>query len=78
MRLYTHTHTHTYIYIYIYIILKIFITHFILYIFKTVYNFKVKWSINKYFSKTCTVLTTYNSKLTTDNTTIADISYKEK
>ena len=37
-------------YVCMYVILKIFITHFILYIFKTIYNFKVKWSINKYYS----------------------------
>jgi hypothetical protein len=49
-----------------------------LYIFKTIYNFKVKWSINKYFSNTCTVLVTQNSKLTTDNTTVAGINYKEQ
>ena len=39
-----------------------------LYIFKTIYNFKLRWSINKHFTNTCTVYITYNSKLTTDNT----------
>ena len=58
------------------VILKIFITHFILYIFKTIYNFKVKWSINKYFSSACTALITLNSKLTADYITIAGINYK--
>jgi len=33
-------------------------THFILYIFKTIYNFKPKWSINKYFSNMRTILIT--------------------
>ena len=56
-------------------IIKIFITHFILYIFNTIYSFKKKSSINKNFNNTCTVLI---SKLTTDNTTIAGINYKEQ
>jgi len=56
-------------------ILKIFITHFILCIFNTIYSFKKKSSINKKFNNTCTVLI---SKLTTDNTTIAGINYKEQ
>ena len=43
-------------------------------IFKTIYNFKLKCSINKYFSYACTVRATQNSNLTTDNTIIAGIS----
>jgi len=43
-----------------YITIKIFITYFILYIFKTNYYsyFKVTWLFNKYFSNMCTVLIT--------------------
>jgi len=56
--------------LYIYVIFKIFITHFILYIFKTIYNFKVKWSINKY--------STHNIEFKKTYTTIAGINYKEQ
>jgi len=60
----------------LYKILKTFITHFILYIFKTIYNFKIKLSINKNFGNTCMVLV--SKTLPTDNTTITGISYKEQ
>jgi hypothetical protein len=37
-------------------ILEIFITHFILYNFKTIYIFKIKFSLNKNLGNMCTVL----------------------
>jgi hypothetical protein len=43
-----------YIYIYTLNVLEIFITNFILYIFKTIYNFKL--SVNKNFENTSIVL----------------------
>ena len=48
-------------------ILEIFVTHFILYIFKTICNFKIKLSINKNFGITCTVLLSWDMLLGTWN-----------
>ena len=39
-------------------------------IFKSIYNFKIKLSVNKNFGNTCMVLI-LKKKLITDNTTIA-------
>jgi hypothetical protein len=57
------------------VIFKVFITHFLLYIFKTIYNFK----LSDHLTSTSVIHVQYwqNSKLTTENTTIADINYKE-
>jgi len=52
------------------------ITHVILYIFKHIYSFKFKLSVNKNFGNTCTVL--ISKSLITDNTTTAGINYKEQ
>jgi len=42
----------------------------VLFIFKTIYSFKIKSSFNNIFDNKCTVFTT-------DNTTISGIDYKE-
>jgi len=45
-------------------------THFVLYIFKIIYNFKIKLSINKKFGNTFAVLTA-------DNKNKAGINYED-
>jgi len=58
---------------------EIFITHVILYIFKIIHNFKIRFSFDKNLGNTCTVLISQNfKKPTTDNTTTAGIIYKEQ
>ena len=47
-----------------------------LYILKTIYNFKIKLSFNKDFGNTCMVL--ISKTPITDITTIAGINYKEQ
>jgi hypothetical protein len=68
-----------FIYIYYIKILEVSVTHFILCIFKSIYNFKIKLQINKNFGDTFAVLISHNfKKLITDNTTKAGINYKEQ
>jgi len=57
-------------------ILIVFITLSVLYIFKTIYNFKFKSSVNKNFGNTCTAL--ISNTLITDSTTITGINYEEQ
>jgi hypothetical protein len=67
--------TKKYIYSICYIkILKIFTTHFILYIFGTIYSFKIKSQINK----TLIIRAQHSYKKLTTNENISCINYKEQ